>query len=159
MRNIWAPWRMKYIEQPKKKEGCLFCRVINEDQDEENHVLVRKERCFIILNLYPYNNGHLMVTPYAHVPSLEDLEKEDRDALFETVSNAIANLRTEMDPEGFNVGMNIGEVAGAGISDHVHVHIVPRWAGDTNFMPVIGATKVISQAIEETYKKMRKYDY
>ena len=159
MRNIWAPWRMKYIEQPKKKEGCLFCRVIKEDTDKENHVLVRKERCFIMLNLYPYNNGHLMVSPYAHVASLEKLEMKDRNALFETVANAIANLRKEMDPEGFNIGINIGEVAGAGISDHIHVHIVPRWAGDTNFMPVVGEAKVISQAIEETYKKMRKYDY
>jgi len=159
MRNIWAPWRMKYIEQPKKKEGCLFCRVIKEDRDEENHVLVRKERCFIMLNLYPYNNGHLMVSPYAHVASLEKLENDDRNALFETVTNAIANLRKEMSPEGFNIGINIGTVAGAGISDHVHVHIVPRWAGDTNFMPVIGEAKVISQAIEETYQKMKKYEY
>ena len=159
MRNIWAPWRMKYIEQPKKKEGCLFCRVIKEDRDEENHVLVRKERCFIMLNLYPYNNGHLMVSPYAHVASLEKLEMKDRNALFETVANAIANLRKEMNPEGFNVGINIGEVAGAGISAHIHVHVVPRWAGDTNFMPVTGETKVISQAIEETYQKMKKYEY
>ena len=159
MRNLWAPWRMKYIEQPKKKEGCLFCRVIKEDRDEENHVLVRKERCFIMLNLYPYNNGHLMVSPYAHVASLEKLEMKDRNALFETVANAVANLRKEMNPEGFNIGINIGEVAGAGISDHVHVHIVPRWAGDTNFMPVTGEAKVISQAIEETYKKMKKYEY
>ncbi|NVM52326.1 MAG: HIT domain-containing protein [Candidatus Helarchaeota archaeon] len=159
MRNLWAPWRFSYIIDSKREEGCLFCRIIKEEKDEKNFVVVRKERCFIMLNLYPYNNGHLMISPYMHVPGLEDLQKEDRNELFETVANACANLRKEMNAEGFNIGINIGTVAGAGVAEHVHVHIVPRWAGDTNFMPIIGDTKVISEALEDTYRRLKKYQY
>ncbi|MHA1264673.1 MAG: HIT family protein [Candidatus Helarchaeota archaeon] len=159
MRNLWAPWRMKYITAPKKERSCLFCRVIAEEKDETNFVLVRKAKCFIMLNLYPYNNGHLMVSPYKHLSSLEQLEKADRDELFETVANACHNLRKELNPDGFNVGLNIGSVAGAGFAEHLHVHVVPRWNGDTNFMPVIGETKVISEAIQDTYHKLKKYPY
>lgn len=159
MRNLWAPWRMKYITAPKKDERCLFCRVAEENKDDENYVLARKARCFIMLNLYPYNNGHLMISPYSHIESLEDLSKEDRDALFETVAKACENLRKEMEPDGFNIGINIGTVAGAGFAGHVHVHVVPRWAGDTNFMPVLGDVKVISDALEATYRKLKKHQF
>ena len=159
MRNLWAPWRFKYITAPKKEKGCLFCRILQEKSDETNLVLARKERCVIMLNLFPYNNGHLMIAPNAHVGTLEALQKADRDELFETVSNACANIKNEMNPDGFNIGLNIGAVAGAGIADHLHVHIVPRWSGDTNFMPVITDAKVISEAIEDTYQKLRKYKY
>jgi ATP adenylyltransferase len=159
MRNIWAPWRFKYITSQEKEEGCLFCRVSKENKDEKNLVIARKEHCFIMLNLYPYNNGHLMVSPYLHVATLDALPKEQLIELFETVSNACVQLRTEMKPEGFNIGINIGLVAGAGVAEHLHIHIVPRWAGDTNFMPVIGAVKVISEALEDTYTKLKKYHY
>ncbi len=159
MKNIWAPWRGIYVTQEKKEEGCLFCRVAKEAKDKENLVLYRKEYCFIMLNLFPYNNGHLMISPYAHVASLEALENEDRNELFETVANACRNIKQEMKAEGFNVGINIGEVAGAGVAAHIHVHVVPRWAGDTNFMPVVGATKVISEALETTYEKLKRYEY
>jgi len=159
MENLWAPWRKAYIQKEKKEEGCLFCRILEVNEDEANLVLIRKERCFVMLNLYPYNNGHLMIAPYAHVASLEALEKEDRDDLFETVAKACENLRTEMNPEGFNIGMNIGAIAGAGIADHIHVHIVPRWGGDTNFMPVVGTVKVISEMLQDTYNRLKKYDY
>jgi ATP adenylyltransferase len=150
---------MKYITAPKKEQGCLFCRVIAEQNDEANLVLVRNEKCFIMLNLYPYNNGHLMVSPYRHLSSLEYLDTDERVALFETVSNACSNLRKEMKPDGFNIGLNLGSVAGAGFAEHLHVHIVPRWNGDTNFMPVVGDVKVISEAIEATYQKLKKYEY
>ena len=159
MENLWAPWRKAYIQKEKKEEGCLFCRILEVNEDEANLVLIRKERCFVMLNLYPYNNGHLMIAPYAHVASLEALEKEDRDDLFETVAKACENLRTEMNPEGFNIGMNIGAIAGAGLADHIHVHIVPRWGGDTNFMPVVGTVKVISEMLQDTYNRLKKYDY
>ncbi|MHA1275805.1 MAG: HIT family protein [Candidatus Helarchaeota archaeon] len=159
MKHIWAPWRGIYVSQTKKESGCLFCKVAKENKDKENLVLARKKRCFIMLNLFPYNNGHLMISPYTHVANLESLDKEDRNDLFETVANACKNIKNEMKAEGFNVGINIGAVAGAGIAEHLHVHIVPRWAGDTNFMPVVGGTKVISEAITLTYEKLRKYSY
>ncbi|HUY01625.1 MAG TPA: HIT domain-containing protein [Candidatus Deferrimicrobium sp.] len=159
MRNIWAPWRFKYITQQEKEEGCLFCRVSKKNEDEKNLIIARKEHCFLMLNLYPYNNGHLMISPYVHVATLDALPKEQLIELFDTVSNACANIRTEMKPDGFNIGLNIGSVAGAGVAEHLHVHVVPRWAGDTNFMPVIGNVKVISEALEDTYKKLKKYEY
>jgi len=159
MKNLWAPWRKAYVQTQRKEEGCLFCRIIEENKDEENFILIRKERCLGLLNLYPYNNGHIMIAPYAHVASLEALEKDDRDELFETVAQTCRNIREEMNPEGFNIGINIGAIAGAGVADHVHVHIVPRWAGDTNFMPVIGKVKVISESLQDTYTRLKKYKY
>jgi ATP adenylyltransferase len=159
MKNLWAPWRKKYIQAHKKEEGCLFCRVIEENKDEENLVLIRKERCFVMLNLYPYNNGHLMIAPYMHVANLEALETEDRNELFEIVAKSCENIRKEMNPEGFNIGINIGAIAGAGVADHIHVHIVPRWAGDTNFMPVTGKVKVISEILQDTFTRLKKYEF
>jgi ATP adenylyltransferase len=159
VKNIWAPWRGIYVTQGKKEQGCLFCRVAKDTKDRENLVLYRKESCFIMLNLFPYNNGHLMISPYAHVASLDALDDEVRNELFATVAIACRNIKEEMKAEGFNVGINVGDVAGAGVAEHIHVHIVPRWAGDTNFMPVIGGAKVISEALKDTYKKLSKYEY
>jgi len=159
MKNLWAPWRKAYVQGGKKESGCLFCRVAKENKDDTNLVLARKERCFLMLNLYPYNNGHLMIAPYMHVSSLEALPKEDRDELFAAVSAACTNIRKEMNPEGFNIGMNIGGIAGAGVADHIHVHIVPRWGGDTNFMPVVGEVKVISETLQDSYNRLKKYTY
>jgi ATP adenylyltransferase len=159
MKNLWAPWRKAYVQGVKKESGCLFCRVAKENKDDTNLVLARKERCFLMLNLYPYNNGHLMIAPYMHVSSLEALPKEDRDELFAAVTAACTNIRKEMNPEGFNIGMNIGGIAGAGVADHIHVHIVPRWGGDTNFMPVVGEVKVISETLQDSYNRLKKYTY
>jgi ATP adenylyltransferase len=159
MKHLWAPWRKSYVQAAKKEVDCLFCRVIKENKDDTNLVVARKERCFLMLNLYPYNNGHLMVAPYMHVSSLEALPKEDRDELFAAVASACANIRKEMNPEGFNIGMNIGGIAGAGVADHIHVHIVPRWGGDTNFMPVVGGVKVISETLQDSYKRLKRYNY
>ncbi|BCS91989.1 hypothetical protein L3N51_00127 [Metallosphaera sp. J1] len=156
MDHLWAPWRSKYIMDASKgkQEGCLFCRVTSENRDQENLVVCRGKRAFIILNKYPYNPGHLMVVPYRHVPSLELLDPEESSELIALTSKAVKSLRDVYTPDGFNVGINIGRVAGAGIEQHIHIHVVPRWNGDSNFMPVIGNTKVLPETLEETYKKL-----
>jgi ATP adenylyltransferase len=154
MKRIWAPWRMKYIESTKP-EGCILCEKPAEDKDAENYILYRGERNFIILNGYPYNPGHLMVAPYRHVASTDELAIEELHEHFELVVRGVAVLRQVYKPEGFNIGINLGKVAGAGIDDHVHTHIVPRWQGDTNFMPVVSETRVIPQALIQTYDKLR----
>lgn len=155
MRQLWAPWRIRYILMEKPK-GCIFCMKQKEKNDEENLILYRGERCFIMLNLYPYNNGHLMIVPYRHVPSVEDLKVTEILEMGMLTKASLKLLRRILRPDGFNVGFNIGRVAGAGIEEHVHMHIVPRWNGDTNFMPVIGDTKVISEGLRETYSKLKK---
>ncbi len=154
MKRIWAPWRMQFISM-KKPRGCFLCENPRQDDDVKNYILFRGIKNFVILNNYPYNPGHLMVAPYRHVASLEDLTAEERNEHFEIVSRCIEVLRREMSPEGFNVGMNLGKVAGAGMADHVHTHVVPRWQGDTNFMPVLADVKVLPEALAETYEKLK----
>lgn len=153
MERLWAPWRMKYIENGNT-EGCIFCVKPTEGRDRENYILHRGKHAFVLLNLYPYTGGHTMVAPYKHAGSLEALDEEERAELFELATLATKALRLAYEPDGFNVGMNIGEAAGAGFGDHVHVHIVPRWAQDTNFMPVLTNTKVISEALDDTYERL-----
>ncbi len=155
MKQIWAPWRMAYIGQGEKKAGCVLCDICAADDDVANYVLYRGERAYLMLNLYPYNNGHLMVVPYAHVASPEGLEAETLTQLMLLVNRGLAALRQTMAPHGFNVGVNLGRAAGAGIDEHIHSHIVPRWQGDTNFMPVVGSTRVIPEALAETYDKLK----
>jgi len=156
MERLWAPWRMEYIrsEQPP---GCLFCRVASENRDRENLVLTRGEHAFIMLNAFPYNNGHLMVAPYHHIADYELLPEEILADLSRLTQHGIRGLKQAFSPDGFNVGMNLGRVAGAGIADHLHIHIVPRWNGDTNFMPVIAETKVLPEALQSTYDKLRGF--
>ncbi len=154
MKHVWSPWRLEYLTAPKT-DGCVFCHAALSDEDRENLVLVRGELAFLILNRYPYNNGHLMVVPYAHVPSLEDLDAPVLTEMMLLLNQGLAALRRAMAPEGFNIGANLGQVAGAGIADHVHIHAVPRWAGDTNFMPVIGDMRVIPQTWLQTYDQLR----
>ena len=154
MKNLWSPWRLEYLTAPKA-EGCIFCYAVDSEGDRENLVLLRGERAFLILNRYPYNNGHFMSVPYAHVPSLEDLDPPTLTEMMLLVNRGMAALRACMRPEGFNVGANLGLVAGAGIEDHVHVHVVPRWAGDTNFMPVVGDMRVVPQTWLQTYDALR----
>lgn len=150
MDRLWAPWRAEYILGPKE-QGCLLCRISQEKRDRENLVLWRGQLCFVMMNLYPYNSGHIMVVPHRHEKDLEGLGEEEMLEMMGLAQKGIAVLRTSMKPQGFNLGINLGDIAGAGVEDHVHLHIVPRWKGDTNFMPVSAATKVISQALEETY--------
>ena len=152
-RVLWAPWRMEYI-LGEKERGCIFCTRVQQSCDRENLILARGETCFLIMNRYPYNNGHLMVVPNRHVASLTDLnERESRD-LMAWLQRSVEVLSRALKPDGFNIGLNLGKVAGAGVDDHLHVHIVPRWDADTNFMPVVAETKVISEALDQTYDKI-----
>ncbi|MFC1993316.1 HIT domain-containing protein [Chloroflexota bacterium] len=154
MERIWAPWRIEYIEM-EKPEGCILCNKPAEDKDDLNYILYRGNKNFIIMNSYPYNPGHLMIAPYRHTGNLDELTDEELLEHFQTVSRGIKVLRQAFNPGGFNIGMNMGKVAGAGIEGHVHTHIVPRWQGDTNFMPVLSDVRVLPQALAETYEKLK----
>lgn len=154
---LWAPWRMEFI-QAAKPAGCIFCvfpAETGEEADRRNLIVRRSPHSFTILNRYPYNNGHVMVVPRAHVCRLEDLAPEDFADLQEELRRVIAAVRAAYRPEGMNVGMNLGKVAGAGIEEHLHWHIVPRWGGDTNFMPVLADTKVMIEVLDQTWAKLR----
>ena len=154
MEQIWAPWRIEYI-QMEKPEGCILCDKPKQNNDEPNYILYRGENNFVILNAYPYNPGHLMIAPYRHIASLEELTDEELKEHFEIVRRSTKILREVFNPGGFNLGINLGKVAGAGIDDHFHTHIVPRWQGDTNFTPVIANVKVLPEALSETYHKLK----
>ena len=153
MKHIWAPWRIQYILE-EKPGGCILCDKPKEDKDAQNYILYRGDTNFIMMNSYPYNPGHLLVAPYRHTPSLEELTEEERNEHFELVSRSIRVLKEVFEPGGFNIGANIGKVAGAGIDDHFHSHIVPRWQGDTNYIPVLADVRVVPQALAETYKTL-----
>jgi ATP adenylyltransferase len=154
MEQIWAPWRIEYI-QMEKPERCILCDKPKQNTDATNYILYRGDKNFIIMNSYPYNPGHLMIVPYRHIASLEELTEEERGEHIEMVSRGIKLLRQVFNPDGFNIGINMGKAAGAGINDHIHTHIVPRWQGDTNFMPVISNIRVVPEALTETYKKLK----
>ena len=154
MEQIWAPWRIEYILM-EKPQGCILCDKPKENIDAQNYILFRGDKNFVIMNSYPYNPGHLMVAPYRHVANLEELNDEERHEHFNMVSQSVRLLKEIFNPTGFNIGMNIGRVAGAGIDDHIHTHIVPRWQGDTNFMPVIADVRVMPEALAETYNKLK----
>ena len=154
MEQLWAPWRIEYIRQAEKS-GCFLCEKPKENKDESNFILFRGKSNFIILNSFPYNTGHLMVVPYRHIGYLEGLTDEEAKDHFDLVKRSLGLLNQVMRPAGFNIGINLGKVAGAGVDDHVHTHIVPRWQGDTNFMPVISSTKVVPEALAATYKKLK----
>ena len=155
MKQIWAPWRMKFINA-KKTKGCVFCRKLKEKKDSENLVLYRGKKMSVIMNLYPYNNGHLMVVPNRHTAEFSSLTDEELLELMKLTGFAMESLKKSCKPGGFNVGINLGKAAGAGVKSHLHVQIVPRWVGDGNFMPVVGRTKVIAESLCETYKKLKK---
>lgn len=154
MKVLWAPWRMEYILSQKEK-GCIFCDYPKRNKDRELLILYRSERVFVIMNKYPYTNGHLMVVPYHHASTLEGLPEEVLAELMKVTERAVACLRKAFHPEGFNIGINIGEAAGAGIEEHLHLHIVPRWAGDVNFMTVTGEVRVMPEHLLATYDTLR----
>ncbi|HLZ81792.1 MAG TPA: HIT domain-containing protein [Ktedonobacteraceae bacterium] len=157
MEHLWAPWRMAYIApETPQPQGCIFCTQPAENRDEEHHILFRGEHCFMMLNLYPYNNGHLMIAPYQHVGTIEGLPQETLTELMTQAQLALKALRAAMKPDGFNMGINQGKVAGAGFADHMHLHIVPRWNGDTNFMPVVADTKVMPEHLDVVYQKLKE---
>jgi ATP adenylyltransferase len=155
MEKLWAPWRMAYIEITAPA-GCIFCEKPAADRDEENWILHRGELAFVMLNAFPYSNGHLMVAPFRHTADLESLTPEEQAEIFGQTQLCMAVLRTAYHPDGYNIGMNLGKVAGAGVADHLHMHIVPRWNGDTNFMPVIGDTKVLPDSLDHSYRTLRE---
>ncbi|MEM3615296.1 MAG: HIT domain-containing protein [Candidatus Methanomethylicia archaeon] len=155
MRNLWAPWRMEYISAPRNVE-CFLCTYPKAGRDDDLLILKRGEYSFIVLNAYPYNNGHLMIAPYRHIIYPNDLTRDESLEIMDLMSLSIDVLKRALSPDGFNVGMNIGRAAGAGI-EHLHFHIVPRWFGDTNFMPVISETKVVSQHLRATFEILKKY--
>ncbi|RLE69458.1 MAG: HIT family hydrolase [Thermoprotei archaeon] len=159
MRVLWAPWRMRYIRHVviEKEEGCIFCNALKSKRDREKLVLYRGKTAFIMLNLYPYNNGHILIAPKRHVDSLEKLDDGELLEIMRLIKKMIVILRKEYSPDGFNIGLNVGRIAGAGVEDHIHIHIIPRWNGDTSFMPIISNTKVIPEAIYETYDRLKKY--
>lgn len=155
--RLWATWRMPYIANVEKKsENCIFCEKPLQNNDDENFILLRGNTSFAIMNLYPYNNGHLMVIPYRHTCDFCSLTDEEALDIMSMSRFLIHIIKKTMNPEGFNSGINMGRSAGAGIVDHLHMHIVPRWTGDANFMPVVSDTRVISEHINDTYKKLKK---
>ncbi len=156
MERLWAFWRAEYVKVAAREDmGCIFCELPKRSDDRENLILLRGERAFVLLNRFPYNPGHLMVAPYRHVPSLEDLTPQEALEVWELTVKSMRALREAFSPHGFNIGVNVGRVAGAGFEGHVHVHVVPRWNGDTNFMPVIAETKVISESLERVYEELK----
>ena len=155
MKVLWAPWRIKYITGDKE-EGCIFCQKPKEGNDKDNLILYTGETSFIIMNRYPYSNGHLMTVPYKHTNNLSDLTQDERLELMNLTAKCLDILQV-IKPEGFNIGMNLGRTGGAGIDDHLHFHIVPRWSGDNNFMPVIGDIRVMPEYLEETYETLSKH--
>ena len=156
MQHLWAPWRMEFIKGPKPS-GCFFCEAAAADpsDDAQHLVLARNDFAFAILNRYPYNNGHLMVAPKAHLANLEDLPPATANNVMALTQRALRVLREVLAPQGFNLGINAGNIAGAGVADHVHQHVVPRWDGDTNFMPVTADTKVLNESLAVSYRRLR----
>jgi ATP adenylyltransferase len=157
MKVLWAPWRMEYILSEEKDESCIFCPGDDRAQDEERLILYVGSLSMVMMNRFPYNNGHLLVAPIKHVKGLEDLSQEETLDILLMVRRSISILKEIMDPEGFNVGLNLGRVAGAGMEEHMHFHIVPRWNGDNNYMTVVGEVRVIPEHIIETYGRLRPY--
>ena len=153
MKKIWAPWRMTYVRR-QKKGGCLFCQISGQKRDEENLILHGGKYTFVVMNRFPYNNGHLMVVPRRHCTVLESLETQETAELFHLLKLSIRVLARNLSPDGYNIGINLGKAAGAGMK-HLHIHVVPRWSGDSNFMPVLSDTKVIPELVEQTYRKLR----
>ncbi|HIA79292.1 MAG TPA: HIT domain-containing protein [Candidatus Marinimicrobia bacterium] len=156
MDKLWAPWRIDYIRS-EKGEGCIFCDKPANGDDRTMLILYRGEYSFVLMNLYPYNNGHLMIAPYQHTGNTQELSYSSRSEIMELADQTMTIQKNVMNAEGFNYGANIGYSGGAGIADHIHFHIVPRWAGDTNFMPVVGHTKVQVQGLRETYDDLKPH--
>lgn len=157
MDRLWSPWRSQYIASgvDSRREGCVFCTIAaSPDQDATNYVLHRGEHSFVVLNIYPYTTGHLMVVPYLHTGELDTVAKEITDEMMDLTKRSQTALREAYLPSGFNLGMNLGAAAGAGITEHIHIHLLPRWTGDTNFMTTIGDSRVLPEALETTYSKL-----
>ncbi len=158
MDKLWAPWRMEYIGEVDDGDGCFLCEAAEADNEREQLMLWRNEASFAMMNRFPYNNGHLLVAPLQHTGDLEEMEPPQLAAQMELLQRCRRNLKEAVEPDGFNIGLNLGRSAGAGVTDHLHWHIVPRWEGDTNFMAVTGQTKVIPQALDDLWEILRDVD-
>ena len=156
MDRLWAPWRVKYnTTLDKKDRRCVFCKILNEKKDQKNFIFERSKHAFAVLNIYPYNNGHCLIVSNRHVGDLEQLKGEEKQDMLELLEKTKSLVDRVLKPKGYNIGMNLGRVAGAGFPGHLHIHLVPRWAGDVNFMPTISHTRVISQSLMALYKKLK----
>lgn len=159
MDRLFSPWRSKYIEtfsRPKNEQGeCVLCKAYQDNRDDEHYILTRGKDCFVIMNLFPYNSGHLMIVPFRHISNLIDLSDDESMEIMSCLKKMTRALQTVAHPDGFNIGSNVGRTAGAGIDQHIHFHIVPRWNGDTNFMPILADTKMISEDMNGTLMKLR----
>ena len=153
MKQVWAPWRMEYIEQDKSGE-CIFCVLPKANEDKKNFILHKGDTCFVIMNVYPYNTGHLMVSPYRHLSCITKMDEKENTELNRLIHSCVEILRTVKSPEGFNIGVNLGKAGGAGFDEHIHMHIVPRWIGDTNFMPVLADIRVHPEHLQATYDNL-----
>ena len=153
--RIWAPWRLEYVKDASKDDQCVLCAALNAGDDQASLIVHRGEHCFVILNKYPYTNGHLMVAPYEHIGAIQEIPAETTAEMMALAQTGIRRLEDVYSPHGYNVGFNQGRVAGAGVEHHIHMHVVPRWGGDTNFMPVIADTKVMPQSIEQSYEALK----
>ncbi|MFQ5691718.1 MAG: HIT domain-containing protein [Nitrospinota bacterium] len=157
MKHLWAPWRMTYVSGEDSEEGCFFCRKLAEEgRDFENRVLYRSDLAFVIMNAFPYSNGHLMVSPRRHTGDFLGLDGDETAELMSLTQRCVRVLNDALHPHGFNIGLNLGEAAGAGVADHLHLHIVPRWKADTNFMPVLADVKVIPDHLSNTYELLKR---
>jgi len=156
---LWSPWRYRYIAKSEPSSGCLFCTKATENRDAENSVLYRGDLNFVLLNLYPYTSGHLMIAPYEHVDSMANASRQILEEMMRLTRQAEVNLRSVYRPDGLNIGMNLGSSAGAGVAGHIHMHVVPRWVGDANFMSIVGETRVLPEELPITYEKLRKLSW
>jgi len=155
MKNLWTPWRMAYVTgREGRQEGCIFDRAPDQAHDKENLILFRDPLTVVLLNRFPYANGHLLVGPQRHIPDITDLSADENSALMETIQASVGILRKHYAPDGFNIGLNLGKVAGAGLADHLHFHVVPRWNDDHNFMTVLAEVRTIPQHIEQTFDQL-----
>jgi len=157
MEHIWSPWRYRYIASADKQAACVFCTIQNSRDDATNFVLYRGRLVFVVLNLFPYTSGHLMIVPYEHTASFARLNQEATSEMFELAKRSQAILDEEYHADGFNIGLNLGRAAGAGIADHIHVHVVPRWMGDANFVSIIGETRVLPEDLATTYQRLKSH--
>jgi ATP adenylyltransferase len=159
MQHLWAPWRSKYIHAPRDKDRCVFCDVAAAGNDGETMVLYRGQFVFVLLNVYPYTSGHLMIAPYAHVSRLSQASEEATAEMMKLTRRAEAILQEQYRPDGLNLGMNLGQAAGAGIEEHIHMHVLPRWLGDANFITTVGEARVLPESLEDTYQRLAgKFD-
>jgi len=156
IKQLWAPWRMEFLKSGPKGEGCIFCTLPKAKDEKKSLILFKGKSAFVIMNKFPYNNGHVMVVPYQHTADITDLDEKETEEMWKLIQQSVEALKKAYHPEGFNIGMNLGRAAGAGIKEHLHMHVVPRWSGDFNFMPLLSDTKAMPEHLERGYDTLKK---